>query len=129
MRLASSALVLLVAGIARCQTYVVDAAGGPAANFTSIAAAVAAVPDGSVLVVRSGTYAGFTIDNKGLTVLADPGVVMQSLQSIAIQNTTATQGVVLRNLVLSDGISCTSCAGPVLLDEIRPGMHPSTSGL
>lgn len=125
MRLGSSALALFVAGIAPSQTYVVAAAGGPGVNFTSIAAAVAAVPDGAVLLVRAGTYAGFAINSKGLTVLADPGVGVQG--TIQIINTTATQAVVLRNLEMIAFIDCLSCAGPVLLDQI--GSVPTSGGL
>jgi hypothetical protein len=125
MRL-SFALALFVAGIAPSQTYVVDAAGGAGANFTSIAAAATAVPDGALLLVRAGTYAPFAINNKGLTVLADPGVGVQG--SIQIINTTATQAVVLRNLeMIGAFIDCLSCAGPVLLDQIR--FVPTTGAL
>src|SRR5437762_9224013 len=38
------------------QTFIVDAANGPGTNFTEIATAVAAVPDGAVLMVRAGSY-------------------------------------------------------------------------
>ncbi len=38
------------------QAYVVDVNGGAGANFTSITAAVAAVPDGAILRVRPGDY-------------------------------------------------------------------------
>ncbi|MBK8978262.1 MAG: hypothetical protein IPM29_20350 [Planctomycetes bacterium] len=38
--------------VAVAQTFVVDAAGGPGAHVTSIAAPVAAVPDDSALQVR-----------------------------------------------------------------------------
>jgi hypothetical protein len=122
MRLASSVLTLVVAASAPSQTYIVDVLGGPSASFTSIAGAVAAVPDGAVLLVRTGTYAGFAINNKGLTVLADPGVRVQGAWpfAIQIQNSSATQPVVLRNLDLDGaGIYCGPCAGPVLLDQIH----------
>lgn len=58
------------------QTFVVDAAGGPGSNFTDIAAAVAAVPDGATLLVRPGSHGGFAIAGKGIALLAQPGAVV-----------------------------------------------------
>ena len=63
-----------LAAAAVAQTFIVDVNSGPGTNFTSIAAAVAAVPDGAVLEVRPGTYAAFTIQNKSLTVFGQAGV-------------------------------------------------------
>ena len=49
---------MLIAGLwltcLPAQTFIVDASNGPNANFTSIVAAVSAVPDGATLVVLAG---------------------------------------------------------------------------
>ena len=56
------------------QTFVVDVANGPGTNFTSIATAISAVPDGATLLVRPGVYAeAIRIDGKGLKILGGPG--------------------------------------------------------
>lgn len=78
------------------QTFVVDAAGGPGSQFTNMQAAVLAVPDGSTLLVRSGQYSGFVIDQKGLTVLADPGAFIYNLGSqVRVVNTLPQQTVTI----------------------------------
>ncbi len=121
----------LVGGVAVGQTYVVNAAGGPGAQFTTIAAAVAAVPNGAVLLVRPGVYSGFTIDAKSLAVFADPGVAVDGLATvIEVKNLAANQAVVLHGVRANGGLAearfdLQNCAGPVVLQ--RCGISPPTS--
>ena len=62
----------LTAGLAaQQQVFVVDEQGGPGSHFTDLAQAVAAVPDGSALIVRPGSYAMFTLDGKGLSIAGE----------------------------------------------------------
>jgi hypothetical protein len=106
------------------QTFVVDAANGPGAHFTDIAAAVAVVPDGAVLVVRPGTYGAFAIVNRGVTILGEPGARMADACSVS--GTAAGQSVTLRGLdwpsaaVASntDLVRVANCSGLVLLDTL-----------
>jgi hypothetical protein len=113
----------------RAQTFVVDAANGPGTHFTSLVAAVAAVPDGAVLDVRPGSYAGFSLSGKGLTVLGQPGVAITS--TIAIGNTQAHHTIVLRELAwptaqLASGntlLQLDTCRGPVLLEHLAQPPH------
>lgn len=122
-------LGLSLAAVAPAQTFVVDAANGPGANFTTLVAAVAAVPDGAVLLVRPGAYAGFTLAGKGLVILGAPGVSITS--GIALAGTQAHQALVLRQLTwptaqLASGnllLSLTGCAGPVLLERLDQPPH------
>ena len=121
-----SLLVSLSLGIPlAAQTFVVDAAGGAGAAFTSIAVAAAAVPDGAVLFVQPGIYASFTIDGKSLTVIGGPGVVVEELiGSVSVKNLTAAQSVTMHGIelhsTLSPGLfSCDSCAGAVVLQDCR----------
>ncbi|MFY9345688.1 MAG: hypothetical protein WAT39_24565 [Planctomycetota bacterium] len=123
-----SPIALLLAALASAQTFVVDAAGGPGSQFTSIAAAVAAVPNGAVLLVLPGTYAPFTIAGKGLTILGQGGVVISgpfyAPIAITVSGTAAMQSVVLRDLVLSVPLggsyllSCSNCQGLVMLQRV-----------
>ena len=107
------------------QAFVVDAANGPGANYTSIAAAVTAVPDNSVLFVRPGNYDGFTIQAKGLTVLGGAGVGVTG--PVSVHSTSQIQSVVLRGLTINSLVLCyntpvtitvNNCSGPVLLEEL-----------
>ncbi len=121
----------LLAAPSFAQTFVVDTANGPGTDYTTIAAATAAVPDGSVLLVRAGLYFEFTIAGKGLKVLCEPGVtVLQSFfggSPIAVHGLAAHQGVVLRNFRFGTGnntpsdvgIDIVNCQGSVLLDDVR----------
>ena len=77
MRLWSLVLGCLLAAHAAAQaSFVVDASGGAGSQFLDIQAAVQAVPSGSVLLVRPGSYSPVVIDGKGLVVLCDPGAVI-----------------------------------------------------
>lgn len=127
-------LLALAAPGAAAQTFVVDANNGPGTSFTTIVAAVAAVPDGAVLQVRAGHYASFAIHAKSLAVLAEPGVTFGETYtgSIAIANLAASQRVVVRGLRSALGntnglavVQCSNCSGPVLIEEVRLGLGGS----
>jgi len=114
--------LLLIASAAPAQTFIVDAANGPGTNFTSIVAAVAAVPDGATLIVRPGTYSSFSIVTKGLTILGDTGV---QAGGASVRLTQPQQAVVLRGLTF-DGhgvfgqyevVIVDGCSGPVLIED------------
>jgi hypothetical protein len=67
---------LLLLAVPQGQVHVVDAAGGPGSDFTSVAAAVSAASDGDVVLVRAGDYLDFDgifLTGKGLTVVTEPG--------------------------------------------------------
>ncbi|MCA8951963.1 MAG: hypothetical protein KDE27_20810 [Planctomycetes bacterium] len=109
------------------QTFVVDASNGPGTNFTSIAAAVAAVPDGAVVLVRPGTYDSFAIQGKSLSVFGGPGVAVTALGATTsayadVSGLSATQSVTLRQLAFGGGflpavIGCRDCVGTVVIDR------------
>jgi hypothetical protein len=120
--------VVLLASMASAQTFVVDAAGGPGTDFPDIASAVAAVPDGAVLVVREGLYGSFAITAKSLTILGESGARIGTnalvATSITIDGLAAGQRVALRGLTyrshftVSGDVTCQNCLGSILLDGI-----------
>jgi hypothetical protein len=123
--------ILSLAVAAATQTFIVDAASGPGTNFTNIAPAVAAVPDGAVLRVRAGTYSEFAINGKSLAVLGEPGARVACLNAgVGVVNLLPHQAVVLRGLELSAVIgmsnwgilSCYNNQGVVRLAGLRPGL-------
>lgn len=109
------------------QTYIVDAANGPGTNFTDLPAAAAAAPDGAVLEVRAGNYSGFTITNKGMSVLFASGARIQSPVSgtsfgVDIQGIGPAQTVLLRGLNLTPSAivywwSLSNCQGLVMFED------------
>lgn len=129
------ALVLASLGILpalHAQSFTVDAANRPGTDYTSIVAAVQAVPSGSVLRIRDGVYSPFTIAGKSLRLLAEANVrVLQPLQGsgIAITGIAAHQTVVLSGMMVGSAnitpvpvtLACSNARGPILLDNLIPG--------
>lgn len=128
-------LVLLAAAgsLHAQQTWTVAAAGG--AQFTEIAAAVAAAGDGDLIVVEPGAYGPVVIDGKGLTVVGRAGMngifvsnpgfpPFASPPAITIQNLTAQQHVHLSDMVVFNSTVPTAdllvrdCAGTVWLERL-----------
>ena len=126
MNLRAISLCLTMSSLVAAQTFVVDAAGGPGSQFVDLPTAVATVPDGATLVVRSGIYVGVAITQKSLTILADPG--MFAFGGIYVRDLLATQWVVIRNVGLSGfGISTLSAndnAGVVIFDSCGTSAAP-----
>jgi hypothetical protein len=123
---------LFAAGSLAAQTFIVDSANGPGTNFTDLLTAVAAVPSGATLHVRPGSYNGFAVSNKSLTIVGHrvgtgpyPAVNANALfPGIIIGSINAGQSVTLSGLELTAGavqsaqLSISNCAGAVVLDEI-----------
>ncbi len=104
--------------------WIVDAAGGGGSQFTDIQSAVDAAVDGDRILVRAGTYAGFTIDGKGLAVLGDPGAgLFASAPSVTVRHIVAGQNVVVAGFTGIGGTSffgatLDDCAGRVVLEQL-----------
>ncbi len=107
------------------QTFVVDANGGAGSHYTSLPTAVAAVPDGAVLIVRPGNYQAFSMSGKGLSILGEPGAVVTG--EVQIDTTAVAQAVTIRELTWTAPtggqrlLQLTDCAGAVLVERIT---HP-----
>jgi len=119
----------MLATLVRSQTFTVSPTD-PAANFASLSAAVAAVPDGSTLLVGPGSYGAFSIVGKGLTVVGGPGVILSDagfasplwFTPYSIENTAANQPVVLHGFdwsAFDATLLVRNCAGSVLLSDLE----------
>lgn len=95
-----SSVTLLFAFAVPAQTFIVDAASGPGTSFTDLPPAIAAVPDGAILLVRPGSYGPIALDGKGLSILATaPGVLLApGGTAIHVQTLSATQAFTLRGV-------------------------------
>ncbi|MBL8726129.1 MAG: hypothetical protein JNK49_18935 [Planctomycetes bacterium] len=122
--------LLLAAGSAMAQTYVVDVNNGPGTHFTNLTAAFAAAPDGAVLRVRAGNYfEGPRIDNKSLTIQGDPGATVfpPLLSNFYIENLAPHRVVVVQGLQLGFGqailpaLRCRNNQGLVFVDGVSSG--------
>ncbi|MCA8950523.1 MAG: hypothetical protein KDE27_13545, partial [Planctomycetes bacterium] len=124
------ATAVLLTPLACAQTFVVDAANGPGTNFTDIATAVAAVPDGAILEVRPGEYGVFQIQNKSLTIVGTAGVLVRSgIEGTAfdVVGLASDQAVTVRQVAwdgvfpgLFSSVVCRNNRGTVLIDECSP---------
>ena len=76
--------LLLLASSVQADVLVVDSSGGPGWDFTDLPPAVAAAAEGDIVLVREGTYQGFTLD-KGLTITAEEGDVVELVGSIVVE--------------------------------------------
>jgi hypothetical protein len=90
-------------------------------NFTTIQAAVDVASDGDILLVGAGSYPGFVIDGKGLSILAaPPGVSVQITEPIQVSNLIG-QDVLLvgmkANSTSGSPISVTNCTGQVRFQD------------
>src|SRR5438034_950480 len=101
---------LLLASISPAQTYVVAAGGG--GQFTDLPAAIAAVPSGSTLHVKAGSYSAFTVQGMTLTILAEtPGsatILVASAQPVVVTGIGASDHVHVSGFVVKGVTGTTS---------------------
>lgn len=139
-RLTSLLAVCTIAG-SLCAQRPVFTVGGVSPNFTSLPAAVAAVPAGAILVVRPGVHTGFAT-NKPLRVLLDFDAGSGSIQpapganyTIAINNLLAGDEFVLvgRGAAIVPGalgsMRIFQAASPVVIEGITMTVATLRSGL
>jgi pectin methylesterase-like acyl-CoA thioesterase len=89
--------------------------------FTSVQAAVDAASDGDTVLVRSGSYPGFVIQDKEVDVIADLGGIVSIDSPIRVQSLAAGRALFLRGLHVStkakEALIVVGNAGPVLVEE------------
>lgn len=121
-RLLFVSIALLAAPAAAQAVHVVDASGGGA--FLDIQSAVDAASSGDLVLVKSGSYARFTIDGKGLFVLADEGARVVVTGTIIVQDVPSQEEVVVHGFrarltsgLSAGGLSVRDCEGHVLAQD------------
>ena len=92
--LASLLLAPTLAPFAGADVHVVDATGG--GDHTTLQAAVDAAVDGDLLLVRAtGTYAGFVVDGKALTIVRAGRDVVHVAGTVEVKNLPAAETLLL----------------------------------
>lgn len=100
---------------------------GPGSPHTEINAAVASASEGDVLLVKGGNYDPVTIDDKGVSIVADVGAVV-FVRGVKVQSLTAGKTVVLDRLIctggygaatLSVGLWVNECVGAVRIQNCQ----------
>lgn len=96
----------------------------PAGPHTSIASAVGAAQNGDVILVKSGTYGGFTITGKSVVVVADAGAAVDVTGSVNVFGLGASQDCTLSGLrVVTPGgvassVDVQACLGSVRIQDV-----------
>ena len=126
-RICSLALLLFFAlppaALAQSALLVVDDDGGPGVDFTELQAAVDAAPAKSVLLVRAGTYAAFSIAAQSVSVIADAGAQPRVLGAPTITDLAVGQSVLLQGLRFAPAAAgsaagtIANCAGWIGLED------------
>lgn len=109
--LSMAALALPALALAQGQVWIV----GPGGQFADIQPAVAAAGEGDTLLVKPGTYSAFTIENKGLRIVADGSVQVQG--QVAVLELEAGKLVALAGLK----VNATSTAAHALRSHANAG--------
>ncbi len=113
-------LLLSIPSVARADTFIVDQNGGPGTDFLDLTQAVAApaVLSGDTLLVRGGSYTGFST-SKGLSIVEWGGSVGISdpitIHDLAAGHWFSMQGVWCEYWT----VTIVDCAGVVFLEEME----------
>src|SRR6187402_812579 len=114
--------LLLAAGASAQAVFVVAPVAGPGVFSTDIQPAVDAAANGDLVLVRAGTYFGFTIDGKGVSVVADAGATVVANGLVTVSHVSASQRVLLQGLTVhgdnsSSAIITQDAPGPIWIES------------
>lgn len=114
--------VLFLVSLASADVLVVDAAGG--GSFTDLQPAIDAAVPGDTLLVKTGNYGPFALQ-EGLSIVSDEGATVvvlgnSSIQSVPVGQTAVVSGIELRgDSPWSSALVVFGCAGPVRLQDCK----------
>lgn len=127
---------MILAGLALgapSQVLDVDAAQGP---YTEVQDAIDAALEGDIIRVAAGTYGGFWVVSKSLTVVGEPGTVVEG--KVRVHSLGAGQDVVVRGIEVPNGnaaaldergIYAYANDGPVRFEEVRTASDAGINAL
>ncbi len=75
---------------------------GAPSGFATIQGAIDQAEDGDVILVKSGSYSGFSIVDKGIYVTADAGLAIQIQGPVTVENLSAGKSVLLAGFASVD---------------------------
>lgn len=110
MKMLLSFVLLAPASFAQGHVLVVDAAGGGA--YVQIGTALQNAAPGDVLLVRSGSYAGFGVANQSVAIVGDSTATVQINGTVQVRNLLAGRTVLLHRLQAFGATSGSQNDGP-----------------
>lgn len=129
LRIASTlALVALASSTSAQDLWILDAAGGPGADFTALSDAIAGAGEGDVILIRPGSYSAGTIDDKGLVLLGD-GTGTVSIHTLTVTGLAPGGRLVARGLYVAGGFLLQDCAGAVWIEDCTVGVSGFWAGI
>ncbi len=106
--------VLALASSSLARAGVIVVADDGSGQFPDLPAAIAAAADGDIVLVKSGRYTGFTINNKSLDIVAEQGAAAILRSQVSIVQLNSTRSVTLTGLILRGPINTPPNALPAL---------------
>src|SRR6185436_7973848 len=70
-------------------------------SYPTPQAAIDAAPDGAILLIAAGSYPGFTITGKSISLFAVPGATVDIQRAVFVSNLSSSQTVVLSGLYIT----------------------------
>jgi hypothetical protein len=106
--------IAFLAPAAAASTWVVAPTAGVGVDFTDIASAITASAPGDVILVRPGSYGGFTVD-VGVSILGDSGAVVTG--RVRVSGVPAGPRATLANMSVRT-VEVLQCSAAVTLEDI-----------
>ncbi len=123
------ALSLVSSAAAQGQVWVVDDDLASSPDFTDLQAAVDAVADGDVLLVKAGLYGtGLVIDDQELTIQAEGAVRVDGARAV-VRNLASGKRVQLRGIEFDMTLEIRGSRGTVWVEDCRVRRPNFSSGL
>lgn len=117
-------VALSLAAVARAGVIVVGT--GPGADYPQIAQAVTAAASGDTILVRAGTYNGFIVDGKSLSIVGDAATRPTVTGPTVVRNLPAGATTGLGHFLMKGGIGAHGNAGFVRVVDCQIGMPDGT---
>ena len=94
-------------------------------SYPTPQAAIDAAPDGAILLIAAGSYPGFTITGKSISLFAVPGATVDIQRAVFVSNLSSSQTVVLSGLYITldnyddylPPVTVTNCLGSVRVES------------
>lgn len=131
MRLFATTLAcsFVLASLVQAQSVLRVEPSGAGGAYLDIQAAIDAAAPGDLVLVETGTYPGFSVSGKGLTVAADSGAIVEvddfsGVGSVPFGSEVVLSGMTIRfepapfQTLPFDALTVGNCAGHVLLQDM-----------